>query len=320
MSDLNRHDDDDQEYHFENEENFDFHDADDTVEEEFIGEEEPHEEPIESHEDSEKWENQRETKQLKKSSSMKPIMMAVGAVLLFGTGYYLMVVRNQQATPVATESKKPVQEANNSQKNAVTANNNNSATTNTNQQPADNTAIDNQAEDAWLNEGDDDNNTQTNSSTNTAGTNAATTTSGTPTTTQTNSSADVKSLNLQVQTLAEQNQTLTIKLQEVTAQSEAATARADSLETTVQQLQTDITEMNRRLNSLAPKPAMTSPHTTRTPSTMTYTNAAPSSADKTSLIYYVQAIIPGRAWIVDSNGHIVTLANGMQIEYGMVAQ
>jgi nitrate reductase NapAB chaperone NapD len=59
----------------------------------------------------------------------------------------------------------------------------------------------------------------------------------------------------------------------------------------------------------------------------------------------VQAIIPGRAWIGDSNGRIitvtqgdrvealnstvsnidpingvVTLSNGMQIEYGMVAQ
>ena len=78
---------------------------------------------------------------------------------------------------------------------------------------------------------------------------------------------------------------------------------------------------------------------------MSLENLIGLSLEKTSLVYYVQAIIPGRAWIVDSNGHIVTvaegdrfealnttvktidptngivtLANGMQIEYGMVAQ
>ena len=152
-------------------------------------------------------------------------------------------------------------------------------------------------------------------------------------------------MQMQIQTLNAQSQTLTLKLQQVTAQSEAAAARATSLAKTVAELQAQMAKLDRQLKSdtkVSSPPSLTRPsgRAEAMPS-----GATSQAATQSSVVYYVQAIIPGRAWIADSNGRIVTVAlgdrfealnttvkdidpinglvtlsNGRQIEYGMVAQ
>lgn len=152
-------------------------------------------------------------------------------------------------------------------------------------------------------------------------------------------------MQMQIQTLNAQNQTLALKLQQVTAQSEAAAARATSLAKTVAGLQAQMAKLDRQLKS---DTKVSPPSPLKRPSEraeVMVSGATSQVVTPSSVAYYVQAIIPGRAWIADSNGRIVTvtlgdrfealnttvkaidpinglvtLSNGRQIEYGMVAQ
>ena len=348
MSDLNHHDE--EEYHFDDSENFDFGEHDAAAEEEFVGDEEVVEDT-----EAKVWNNERPgAVSSKKPLPTKKILIGVGVVVLLIAGYYLMVPHGKAPTmttiPTAAAPKDiakakpaaaPVSAASSNgapmaQQNAAMPQQN--ATTTQQQNPAmgsdANTTPDNTANGDWLS---GDNTAPTSSNTQTTTTTA--TTSETTPATQPNT-PDESNLPIQVETLNQENQTLALKLQQVTAQSEATAARAKSLEKVVAQLQAQVKQMTQ-----------TSPPPLKRPEAASMAaeplSAMPRSSaeSNTRLVYYVQAIIPGRAWIADSNGRIitvtqgdrvealnstvknidpingiVTLSNGRQIEYGMVAQ
>lgn len=364
MSDLNHHDE--EEYHFDDSENFDFGEHDVSAEEEFVGDEEV----VEATE-TKVWNNERPgAASDKKPLPTKKILIGVGVAVLLIAGYYLMIPHGKApamtaiptatapkdigkvkpaAAPVSAASSKgaamPQQNAAVPQQNAATTQEQNAATDSVANTTPDNTVPDNTVNGDWLNT---DNNTPPPSSntqaTTTSNTQVTTTTAPTSETTPATQSnvPDESNLSIQVETLNQENQTLTLKLQQVTAQSEATAARAKNLEKVVAQLQAQVKQMTqtsppplkRQVTSMAAEPVSAMPR-----------SSAESNASKTRLVYYVQAIIPGRAWIADSNGRIitvtqgdrvealnstvknidpingiVTLSNGMQIEYGMVAQ
>lgn len=346
MSDLDRHDD--EEYHFDDSETFDFGEHDAT-EEEFIGEEDVVEDTP-----NKEWSNSRSmaTESAKKSLPIKKIGMGVGIVVLLIAGYFLMVPRGNpsETTEIPSATKTAPKVKPNQAAPAPAAAPASTAATNTDTtaaQPASapaapdttaaanaNTALDNDTSGAWLG---NDNSASPAPSTQpaTGDTSADTTTTTTP---AGSSATDDNNLSMQVQTLNQENQALTLKLQAVTAQSEATAARANSLEKTLAQLQAQIKQMKQESSTPAPLQRPRSVAATSQSSTT-------PSTSKAALVYYVQAIIPGRAWIGDSNGRIitvtqgdrvealnstvknidpvngiVTLSNGMQIEYGMVAQ
>lgn len=326
MSDLNRHDD--EEYHFDDSETFDFGEHDAAAEEEFVGDEEV----VENADTNKTWIGERSASAPnKKPLPTKKILMAAGVVMLLVVGYYLMRPRvKTPATPAIPTAKAPstTSTATSPVSKPMAST---SDTTMTPQQTVasstTNTAVDNATNGDWLGA---DNNAPSAADSPQA--------SVPPTTAAPENALDETNLPLQVQTLSQENQTLTLKLQQVTAQSEATAARASNLEKVVAQLQSQIKQMSQTPAPLKrPQPAESMAATPRT--------SAATNDSKTRLVYYVQAIIPGRAWIADSNGRIitvtqgdrvealsstvkdidpingvVTLSNGMQIEYGMVAQ
>lgn len=370
MSDLNHHDE--EEYHFDDSENFDFGEHDNTSEEEFIGDEDIIEEA-----NAKGWENERAVAAPNKASTStmkKKIVMGVGVVVLLIAGYYLMVPHGKvadtsTAIPAATEND------NTAKPSSVAANtpvpNDSTAPAVTNNQPATTGVTNSSAADTDSNNAADDDDWLSGSSSSTTASPDNTTTPPNSTAPSSNNvsaattapaasestSSDVpndNSLQMQLQTLNTQNQTLTLKLQQVTAQSEAAAARAANLEKTVAQLQIQMNKMNQMLQGGTSTPN-SPPPLTRTPVSARPVQAAAPASNKavastsnqsqSAVAYYVQAIIPGRAWIGDSNGRIVTvtqgdrlealnstvkdidpingvvtLSNGRQIEYGMVAQ
>lgn len=335
MSDLNHHDE--EEYHFDDSENFDF--GEHAAEEEFIGDEEVVEDT-----NTKDWNNARSTNAVsaKKPLMNKKIFAGVGIVILLIVGYYLMMPHGKAPattsipavttpkTPVKAKPTAPPQTTAPASNNPV-SNNDVTATQQQNTQNAvtassANTTPDNASNGDWLNTGDD-----------TQASTPATTSPAAASTAMPNDNG----LSLQVQTLNQENQALTLKLQALTAQSEATAARANSLEKMVAQLQAQMKQMAQATPAplQRPKAMAAEPVTTKAQTSIA------TSASKTALVYYVQAIIPGRAWIGDSNGRIitvtqgdrvealgstvtnidpingiVTLSNGMQIEYGMVAQ
>ncbi len=335
MSDLNHHDE--EEYHFDDSESFDF--GEHAAEEEFVGDEE-----VVENTKTKDWSNVRSTDaaSTKKPMDTKKILMGVGVAVLLIAGYYLMMPRgkapattsipavtepkaNAQAKPAATpavatpasnnDGTMTQQDATAAEQNAATASNAN-------------TALDSAANGDWLN---NDNSTPSATNDTQATTSATAAASDVP---------NDNSLAMQVQTLNQENQALTLKLQAVTAQSEATSARANNLGKVVAQMQTQLKQMTQTSPPPLQRPKSVAAEPTTTPRASTATRES-----KTALVYYVQAIIPGRAWIGDSNGRIitvtqgdrvevlnstvrnidpingiVTLSNGMQIEYGMVAQ
>ncbi|MCD6045237.1 MAG: hypothetical protein K0R48_400 [Gammaproteobacteria bacterium] len=336
MSDLNHHDE--EEYHFDDSENFDFGEHDAAAEEEFVGDEEVIEDVP-----NKKWENERPVAEAsKKALPTKTILMGVGIFILLIAGYYLMIPRGKAPTasaipsataPKPTAKAKPVPTT-----TAPASNNDTTVPTQPDAATANsaNAALDNVANGDWLN-GD----TSTSPPSSAAQTPTATAPDAVTGATPSNA-PDETNLPLQVQTLNQENQTLTLKLQQVTAQSEATAARASNLEKAVAQLQAQVKQM-----AQTSPPPLQRPQSTKAapPVAATPQSSAATNESKTPLVYYVQAIIPGRAWIGDSNGRIitvtqgdridalnstvknidpingiVTLNNGMQIEYGMVAQ
>lgn len=355
MSDLNHHDD--EEYHFDDSENFDFGEHDAAAEEEFVGDEE-----VIENEDTKKWANERPlTTSSKKPLPTKKIIMIGGIAVLLIVGYLLMRRSTPPATTAIPSATMPKETAKAKPKPpaapTATVNSNNAAVTQqsaaTAQQSAatpqpsttipqqnaatDNTAnteLDNAANGDWLSGG---NTAPPNNDTQAATPASSDTAQATQTT-----AADESNLSMEVQTLNQENQTLTLKLQQVTAQSEATAARANSLEKVVAQLQAQVKQMAQTSPQPLKRPEASVPAEPITASRVSDTDVKGS---KTPLVYYIQAIIPGRAWIADSNGRIitvtqgdriealnstvknidpingiVTLNNGMQIEYGMVAQ
>jgi intracellular multiplication protein IcmG len=317
MSDLNHHDDE-EEYHFDDSESFDFGEHDVAAEEEFVGDEEAIENT-----DTKEWANERSVSSSnKKPLPTKKIIMVAGVVVLLIVGYLIMPNKKTSAVtaiPTATAPKEIVnaQNATIAEQNAATSSDAN-------------TALDNTANGDWLS-GDTTAPTSNNTQAATAAPEEVTQTTQTTTQTTQSNAPDETNLPMQVQTLNQENQTLTLKLQQVTAQSEATAARAKSLEKVVAQLQAQVKQMTQT----APPPLKSAMPR----------SSAENNESKTRLVYYVQAIIPGRAWIADSNGRIitvtqgdrvealnstvknidpingiVTLSNGRQIEYGMVAQ
>ncbi len=350
MSDLNHHDE--EEYHFDDSENFDFGEHDAAAEEEFVGDEEVVEDT-----ETKAWNNERPGAVSSKKSLPKPnkkIIMVAGVVVLLIVGYFIMPRSKTPAVTAIPTATAPREMA--KAKPAVTpvstTESNNGVPTSQNTIPPEesaatangpNTALDNATNGAWLNT---DNSTPPATSSNTQATTAVPeeVTQTTQTTTQTvqPNAPDETNLPMQMQTLNQENQTLTLKLQQVTAQSEATAARAKNLEKVVEQLQAQVKQMTqtsppplqRPRSEMAAEPLSAMP-----------SSSAESTESRTRLVYYVQAIIPGRAWIADSNGRIitvtqgdrvealnstvknidpingiVTLSNGRQIEYGMVAQ
>jgi intracellular multiplication protein IcmG len=343
MSDLNHHDE--EEYHFDDSENFDFGEHDASAEEEFVGDEEVIEDT-----EAKAWNNERpDAVSRKKPLPNKKIIMVAGVVILLLVGYFIMP-RNKTpaktAIPTATAPREmakakpaamsPAPTTTESNNGVPTSQNTTSTAEDAATANSSNTALDNATNGAWLNT---DNSTPPTSS-NTQATTAAAPEEGIPVA-QPNA-PDETNLPMQVQTLNQENQTLTLKLQQVTAQSEATAARAKNLEKVVEQLQVQIKQMAQK--SPPPLQRPQSEMAAEPLSAMPRSNAE-SNDSNTPLVYYVQAIIPGRAWIADSNGRIitvtqgdrvevlnstvknidpingiVTMSNGRQIEYGMVAQ
>jgi hypothetical protein len=349
MNDLNRHDN--EEYHFDDSESFDFGEHDEPTKEEFIGDEEVVEDT-----ETKDWSNERPVAESsKKPQPNKKIFIGIGIVVVLVVGYYLMVPHRTTSAgtaiaptivPTETTAAKPAatsvttttppadnngttapQNATPTQQNATTASNTNTAADNAD----------------WLNT----NNSTAPSSNNTSATTAAAPASDATTaqTTAQPNAPDETSLPIQIQTLNQENQTLTLKLQQVTAQSEETAARAKALEKAVAKLQAQINQTQVNQTTQISPPPLHRPQSAITAESVMPRSSAASNESKTPLVYYVQAIIPGRAWIADSNGRIitvtqgdriealnstvknidpingiVTLSNGMQIEYGMVAQ
>jgi intracellular multiplication protein IcmG len=332
MSDLNHHDE--EEYHFDDSENFDFGEHDASAEEEFVGDEEVVEDT-----ETKTWNNERPgVVSSKRPLPNKKIIMVAGVVVLLIVGYFIMPRSKTPAVtaiPTATAPREMAKAnpaaAPVSMPEVPTSQNTTSPAEGDATANSPNTALDNATNGAWLNT---DNSTPPTSS-NTQATTAAPE-EAIPA--QPNA-PDETNLPMQMQTLNQENQTLTLKLQQVTAQSEATAARAKNLEKVVDQLQAQVKQMTqtsppplqRPRSEMAAEPLSAMPRS--------------SAESNTRLVYYVQAIIPGRAWIADSNGRIitvtegdrvealnstvknidpingiVTLSNGRQIEYGMVAQ
>ncbi len=338
MSDPKHHDD--EEYHFDDSENFDFGEHDPAAEEEFVGDEE-----VIENEDTKKWANERPlAESSKKPLPTKKILMVAGVVVLLLVGYWMTRRNAPPATPAIPSATMPKEtaKAKPTAAPAPTANSNNATTAqqsaavpqqNTTIGGNANPAVDDVANGDWLNDG----NTTAPSSNDTQAAVPASSDTATQTT-----APDDSNLSMEVQTLNQENETLTLKLQQVTAQSEATAARANSLEKIVAQLQAQVKQLAQTPPQPLTKPEAATP---AEPITVSHASGTNANESKTPLVYYVQAIIPGRAWISDSNGRIitvtqgdhvealnstvknidpingiVTLSNGMQIEYGLVAQ
>ncbi len=328
MSDLNHHDE--EEYHFDDSESFDFGESEAT-EEEFVGEDEATEATEET--ETKKWSNERAVAESgKKAETIKKASIAVGAVIVFiVVGYFFMKPKAKVAPSIPSVNIAPASTAEKSAVEAapvVAKDSTMDANANTNLGGA--------TDGAWLGDADGGDASASPSKAPPIAENAPTQ----------GSVPDDTSVSMQIQTLNQENQTLTLKLQQVSAKSEETAARADSLEKLVLQLQEKVNKMGEVSNTA---PVQTPRPVTAAPAASSKSNANTTSVSesdsKNSLVYYVQAIIPGRAWIGDSNGRIitvtqgdrivalnstvktidpingmVTLNNGMQIEYGMVAQ
>ncbi|MFY7697387.1 MAG: type IVB secretion system protein IcmG/DotF [Legionella sp.] len=97
-------------------------------------------------------------------------------------------------------------------------------------------------------------------------------------------------------------------------QLESLSNSITSLSSQLAQLQQDITILNERVNDESKKvQALASAHKKKV---IVKKTQAPA---KVKTIYYVQAVIPGRAWLISPNGTTLTVSEGTMIpEYGFV--
>ncbi len=330
---------DEEEYHFDDDAAaFDFgeHDETDAL---IVDDHEASATPLEENESSKVWENAKEKS--KKVLPFKKIAMGVGILVLIIAGYYLMMPHGD--VPLTTlpsvesgvtrggAADQPLEETDDSLNSASTG-----APAAKPATPA--VASDNNTVVADQILFDDDASAHADLATQTPSKPATAMTTDLPVATTTPIASDQDDdKNAQIQKLKTQ-------LSKLSAENNFSATQSKSMQESLDQLQDQVQTLNAQILKLQQQRAKPDPvvHEVKSPV------ITPMPEDKTEdkpAMYYIQAIIPGRAWIVDNDGHtmtvtegdrisalnstvrdidptngVVTLDNGKQIEYGIVAQ